>query len=190
MAVALLALGAPHAARAQQPYPSVPGIAQPLPGAAPVARGDIVDLNTAPPIAVPAIVRLVDLGVYPLVDGTEARPNEHVSESSAAFMMVNLLAPGATGEFPASPDISVSYLDVLSNGALAGDPDQTLDGATFFRLLFVLVPFTPEQQTALRSALADAYPAFKAGNFDTPLTRAGLALLLSETVDALLAPGT
>lgn len=185
--LALLALGAlaSGGAGAQSLSPSVPAVSTPLPGATAVSAASIPDLNTAPPIAVDAIVELASLGIYPLEDGSLADPNRPVTENTLAFMMVNLLTPGITGEYPADPATSASYLDVVSQGGLTGDPSLTVSARAYLSLLSALLDLSPDRSAAVDAALRERYPALRSGNADAPLTRAGAALLLWQTLAVL-----
>lgn len=170
---------------AQSLSPSVPAVSTPLPGTPSLSAASIQDLNTAPPVASAAIVDLVKLGVYPLEGGSLAKPNEPVTEQTLAFMMLNLLTPGITGEYPVDAQAAASYLDVVSQGALTGEPGNTVSAQTYLTLLVALVDLAPDEAAAVRAALEERYPALQSGNPDAPLTRAGAALLLWQTLAVL-----
>jgi hypothetical protein len=185
LAALALAAAVPGAGYAQSLSPSVPAVSTPLPGTPSLSAASIQDLNTAPPVASAAIVDLVKLGVYPLEDGSLANPNEPVTEQTLAFMMLNLLTPGITGEYPVDGQSAASYLDVVSQGALTGEPGDTVSAQTYLTLLVALVDLTPDEAAAVRAALEERYPALRSGNPDAPLTRAGAALLLWQTLAVL-----
>ena len=177
------ALAAPT--MAQSLSPSVPSVSTPVPGTPALTAENISDLNSAPPVATAAIVDLVTLGIYPLEDGSLAKPNELISQKMLAFMMVNLLTPGITGEYPLDPDAAASYLDVVSKGALSTGAGGTVSGTTYLAVLFALLDLPPEQVAPTQSAIEERYPAFRSGHPDTLLTRAGAALLLWQSLAIL-----
>lgn len=180
-------LTAPTITTAQALSPSVPSESTPLPGTPPLIADNIADLDEAPPIAVAAIVQLVSLGIYPLEEGSLAKPNELIDENTLAFMMVNLLTPGITDEFPAEAADAAAYLDVMSRGALT-QVAGTVSAATYLKVLLALLELQPERAESVRRAIEQRYPAFGSGNPNAPLTRAGAALLLWQTLAILREP--
>lgn len=165
---------------AQQTSPSEP--AAPLPPPVPViVAEDIPDLTEAPPVTIEAILRIINLGAYPLTPDMRALPNQPASAGDAAFMLVNLFAPDANGEFPVPTSSATAYLSERS--ATPIDPAAPLLGAGALELLSAVLTLTPEQDIALRSGLSEQFPAFAAGNFNAPLTRAALALFSSLALD-------
>ena len=168
-------------ASAQQISPSEPA-PLPVPEPAPViVAEDIPDLTEAPPVTIAAILRIINLGAYPLTADMRALPNQPASTGDAAFMLVNLFAPDANGEFPVPAESAVAYL----NGRLETpfDPATPLVGTGALELLSAVLTLTPEDEIFLRSSLAEQFPAFAAGNFGAPLTRAALALFSSQALD-------
>ena len=169
-------------ASAQQTSPSEP--AAPIPDPVPViVVEDIPDLTEAPPVTIDAILRVINLGAYPLTPDMRALPNQPASTADAAFMLVNLFAPDANGEFPVPTQSAVAFLSERSETPL--DPAAGLLGTGALELLSAVLTLTPEQEIALRSELTEQFPAFAAGNFDAPLTRAALALFSSLALDTV-----
>ena len=175
---------------AQQTSPSEPA-ALPAPEPVPaIVAADIPDLTEAPPITIEAILRLVNLGAYPVAADLRVLPNQPASGQDTAFMLVNLFAPGANGEFPVPAASAVAFLDERLGDATI-DPTAQVVGTGALELLSAVLTLAPEEELLLRSGLIEQFPAFAAGNFDVPLTRAALALLSSLALDivATFEPG-
>lgn len=172
---------------AQQTSPSVPLI--PVPDISvnvpTVLSGDIADLATAPPVTIAAILRLANLGAYPFAEGFLAQPNEPATEADLAFVLVNLFAPAVNGEFPVPVAFALGYLQERAGDSLT--LDGTVTGEEALQALTALLQLTAEAEAAVRAALVEGFPAFEAGNFDTVLTRAALALFGSLALDAVQA---
>ena len=169
-------------AGAQQPSPSEPAAPVPVPDPVPViVAEDIPDLTEAPPITIEAILRIINLGAYPLTPDMRALPNQLASADDAAFMLVNLFAPDANGEFPVPAERATLFLN--ERLAVPLDPAVPLQGTRALELLSALLTLTPEQEITLRAGLTEQFPAFAAGNFNAPLTRAALALFSSLALD-------
>ena len=200
--VGLLLVGALSGGAAQQtpsaPLVPVPNVSVGVPS---VLAGDIPDLATAPPVTIAAILRLANLGAYPFAEGFLAAPNQPASEADLAFVLVNLFAPAVNGEFPVPAETALVYLE--SRLAADGDPkslttetptEETLaavgeagvvTGEEALQALVAVSQLSLEAEVAVRFALTEQFPAFGAGNFDTVLTRAALALFGSLALDAV-----
>ncbi len=188
---------------AQQVSPSTPLI--PVPDVSAevptVLSGNIPDLATAPPVTIAAILRLANLGAYPFAEGFLAQPNEPATQADLAFVLVNLFAPTVNGEFPVPAETALVYLE--SRLAADGDPESlttetpteetlaavgeagVVTGEGALQALVAVSQLSLEAEVAVRFALTEQFPAFGAGNFDTVLTRAALALFGSLALDAM-----
>ena len=166
---------------AQAPTVAVP----PIPEVT-VDEASILDIDNAPPVARVAIATLVALDAYPLDAMAQAQPNERLDTETAAYMLLNVFGREIVDSLPIPPEEAHGYLEFVVGQQVPADELVTAGTMRDYILTFAEVA-AEDGGGALRMALDARYPALAAGNIDTPLTRAGGALMIMMALE-LLAP--
>lgn len=181
-AALLLALVA-AAGLAQAQGVSEPAVAVPRPPATEGAELEIEDIGEAPPVAQESILALALLGAYPLDSGMRAMPNRLADYRTVAFMLVNVFAVRLVDQFPVPPDEALTFFGIVTGSV--PPPDAGLTVADMRDHLLMFAQLAVDDLASLRMALEERYPALASGNPDTPLTRAGAALMIGIALEHL-----